>query len=112
MPRRPRVKNPSKPRGLDDRAYRKATARLRSRSDVCHLCGGPIDTTLPYTHPRSWTADHLIPRSRGGHLLGEMKAAHRDCNAKRGNKPLEAGSQLPWSREWLPGGRAADDTAR
>lgn len=104
MPPRPNIRGRSrKPPGLDSRAYRKATARLRSQSTVCHLCGTEIDTSLPYTHAMSWTADHVIPRSRGGHLLGEMKAAHRSCNAKRGNQPLEHEEQLPWSRNWLGG---------
>ncbi|WP_280485372.1 HNH endonuclease [Nocardia cyriacigeorgica] len=88
--------------GLDNREYRKATARLRRRSQTCHICNGPIDVTLPYTHPRSWTADHIVPRSKGGALLGEMKAAHRDCNARRGNRTDNPAEQLPTSRQWLP----------
>ncbi|WP_156094984.1 HNH endonuclease signature motif containing protein [Nocardia lijiangensis] len=88
--------------GLDDRQYRKARDRLRSRSQVCHICGGTIDVSLPYTDARSWTADHIIPRSKGGHLLGEMKAAHRDCNSRRGNRTEVREDKLPTSRSWLP----------
>lgn len=105
-----RKRRTQKPRaGLDSRAYRKATARLRARSQVCHICGNPIDVTLPYTDPMSWTADHIIPRSKGGHLLGEMKAAHRRCNSRRGNRPDRI-EQLPTSRAWLSTGDLDTDT--
>ncbi|MFQ6230770.1 HNH endonuclease signature motif containing protein [Nocardia sp. NPDC002869] len=89
-------------RGLDDRTYRKATKQLRARSQTCWICGGRIDVSLPYTDPESWTADHVVPRSKGGHLLGEMRAAHRRCNSKRGNKEIAPSAQLPTSRQWLP----------
>ncbi|WP_425297973.1 HNH endonuclease [Nocardia brasiliensis] len=90
--------------GLDDRAYRKATAKLRRESQVCWICGLPIDITLHYTDPMSWTADHLIPRSKGGHLLGVIKAAHRRCNASRGNRQATKADQLPVTRQWMSGG--------
>jgi 5-methylcytosine-specific restriction endonuclease McrA len=89
-------------RGLDDRQYRKATARLRARSQVCWICGNPIDVSLPWTDKWSWTADHVVPRSKGGHLLGEMRAAHRACNSSRGNREVAPSAQLPTSRQWLP----------
>ncbi|WP_431941667.1 HNH endonuclease signature motif containing protein [Nocardia grenadensis] len=89
-------------RGLDDRQYRKATKRLRARSQTCWICGKPIDVSLPWTDPLSWTADHIVPRSKGGHLLGEMRAAHRRCNSSRGNRDVPVSAQLPTSRQWLP----------
>ncbi|MFE7717504.1 HNH endonuclease signature motif containing protein [Nocardia rhizosphaerihabitans] len=94
-------KRPKKKPGLDHRAYRKARDRLRRESQVCWICGRVIDLSLPYTHPMSWTADHLIPRSKGGHLLGEMRAAHRRCNSKRGNRTTEKVDPMPTTRRWL-----------
>lgn len=58
-------------RKQDDHAYQAATA--------CHWCG------LPFTAADPKTADHLIPRSRGG-SDGPIVAAHRSCNSHRGGQ--------------------------
>lgn len=90
-----------KPRkGLDHRAYRRATARLRANSSVCWICGLQIDLDLPYTDAMSFTADHVVPRSKGGSLLGELKAAHRSCNSKRGNRAQTDADRMPTTRNW------------
>lgn len=86
-------------RGRDHRAYRAKTKRLRARTDTCWICGEWIDRTLDYRHPMSWTADHETPLTKGGKLLGPMKAAHRSCNARRGNRTAPA-DPLPTSRAW------------
>lgn len=74
----------------DDRSYRKRTSALRRQvkrtGEPCWLCGQPIDLDLPYTHPMSFTADHLDPLAQGGKLLGELRPAHRRCNSSRGKK--------------------------
>jgi 5-methylcytosine-specific restriction endonuclease McrA len=61
--------------------------------------------------------DHLVPVSRGGSVYSRenLRAAHRICNTRRGNRPLDAarrspdgggisaarpGGPLPTSREW------------
>ncbi|MCA6391275.1 MAG: HNH endonuclease [Cytophagales bacterium] len=36
--------------------------------------------------PLRATADHIIPYSLGGNLIGNIKAAHFKCNVERGNK--------------------------
>lgn len=75
-----------------DRGYRANAAALRKATSdngwPCHLCGKPIDMTLPYTHPLAFTADHLTAIARGGNLLGELAPAHRRCNSRRGCKRL------------------------
>lgn len=75
-----------------DRSYRaKAAALRKATSDggwPCHLCGKPIDMTLPYTHPLAFTADHLDAIANGGQLLGDLAPAHRRCNSRRGRKRL------------------------
>ncbi|GEM41965.1 HNH endonuclease [Nocardia ninae] len=91
--------------GLDSRAYRKARDRLRKQSQICHLCGNPIDLTLPHTDAQSWTADHINPRSLGGHILGEMRAAHRSCNSSRGNGTRQVHDALPTTRDWFGTGQ-------
>lgn len=75
-----------------DRSYRaKAAALRKATSDngwPCHLCGKPIDMSLPYTHPLAFTADHLDAIANGGNLLGDLAPAHRRCNSRRGRKRL------------------------
>lgn len=73
-------------RGLDDRTYRKRTAALKAQRNDCWLCRKPIDYTLPWRDKMAFTADHVQPRSKGGHLYGEIRAAHRSCNSSRSNR--------------------------
>lgn len=51
---------------------------LAEYGHVCWLCG----------LPRSNTADHVIPRSKGGAVydLRNLAPAHRRCNEARGNR--------------------------
>lgn len=72
------------------RAYRRKRQRLKQHQDlVCAWCGQPIDTTLPWTDPMAFQADHETPVSKGGHNLGPLQPMHRRCNAQRGNKPMD-----------------------
>lgn len=60
----------------------RARARDTRRQSSCHICGQPIDYTLPHTDPRSLVEDHIIPIARGGpDTLDNLAAAHRDCNS-------------------------------
>ena len=65
--------------------------RVRTEGLACHVCGEPIDVTLPRTHRMSFTADHITPLARGGHLVrNELKPAHLSCNSRRGDAaPVE-----------------------
>ena len=60
--------------------YRKRAAQVRATALVCHLCGDGFRLSDP------WVADHVDASSHGD--VAELRAAHRSCNAKRGNKPL------------------------
>jgi 5-methylcytosine-specific restriction endonuclease McrA len=54
----------------------------------CHICGQPIDYTLPHDDPDSYVVDHLTPLDRGGtDTLDNKGAAHRRCNRAKSNKP-------------------------
>jgi len=59
--------------------HRRRAAQLRSVT-VCHLCGKPGDWNDPAD---PLTADHLVPRAKGGHL-SPLLPAHRSCNSRRG----------------------------
>ena len=60
---------------------------IRRARPACHICGDPIDYTLPYLHPQEFVVDHLIPLSRGGRDdLSNKAAAHRACNRSKSDK--------------------------
>lgn len=69
---------------------RHTTTRDRHREIIrrtgagCHICGEPIDYTLPYLDPRAYVVDHIVPLSKGGpDTLANKAAAHRECNSKK-----------------------------
>lgn len=86
-----------------DQAKRLVAAVLDHYGDRCHLCG----------RPGADSADHVIPRSRGGpDTLANLRPVHHNtgprCNRRRGpmtmqewaakhGRPVES---LPPSREW------------
>lgn len=91
----------------NDRAYvakRNALRRQVAKNGTpCHLCGQPIDTTLEWRHPMSFTADHIDAIAAGGRMTGDLLPAHRACNSRRGTKPLEGHVppiQPKTSRRW------------
>lgn len=58
---------------------------IETYGTTCWLCHQPIDITLPASHPRGLTLDHVLPRSRGGsHTIDNLRPAHRRCNLSRG----------------------------
>lgn len=83
-------------------ALRITRAVLARYGTTCHLCGRPGATT----------ADHIIPRSRGGpDTVDNCRPAHLRCNQRRGDRtlaewfaahPLESveAQPIPPSREW------------
>ena len=60
-------------------AVAKQARRTIARSKhACHICGQPVDYTLPYSEPKCFVVDHVIPLHKGGvDALPNMKAAHR-----------------------------------
>jgi 5-methylcytosine-specific restriction endonuclease McrA len=67
-------------------AYRIARERLKAQRLPCWICGRAIDYNAHHTHPRSFTADHVIPLAAGGSLTdpNNLRAACRSCNCSRG----------------------------
>jgi hypothetical protein len=59
--------------------YRKRAKQVRDSALYCHLCNEGMRIDDPFQ------ADHLIP----GDPNSPLAPAHRSCNARRGNKPLE-----------------------
>lgn len=88
------------PRYKNGNYRRKLRARLKARGDVCYLCGGAIDYTLPPNDPRSFVIDEVIPVSRWREFgypspeavcmdADNTRAAHKICNARKSNKTIE-----------------------
>ena len=56
----------SNPRKTNGHRRRQIIARVLAAYNTCHLCGRPVDKTLPAGLPGSPEVDELIPVSKGG----------------------------------------------
>ena len=66
------------------RDYRRKRARILRDSNVCAICGDPIDTTLKWPDPYSASVDHKTPINRGGtNHPANLQAAHLRCNRSK-----------------------------
>jgi hypothetical protein len=59
--------------------YRKQRAEMLATATHCHLCG------KAFQYGDKIEADHLIPTNP----LSPLAPAHRLCNQRRGNKPIQ-----------------------
>lgn len=84
------------------RRHNEASARLRTEHRPCWLCGQPIDYTLTWPDPASFSLDHI--KSRATHPLLEHEptnhaAAHLSCNSSRQTndpKPTIGATSRQW----------------
>lgn len=67
---------------------RLAWDRDRRARAVCHICGQPIDYSIPASSaPLAWEPDHVLAYAIAPELeldLNNIKASHRQCNRQRG----------------------------
>ena len=98
---------PKTSRCANGSARRRVRAWLKAQQRPCHICGMPIDYSLPAGHPMSFEVDELVPVSKGGspYRTDNVDAAHRICNERRGNRDLSEGPRprdlpCPTSRSW------------
>lgn len=84
-------------------AHRNTATRDRHRRYIarskpaCHICGGPIDYTLPHLDPGAFVVDHLVPLARGGaDEVGNKAAAHRACNRAKWDREEPAARLTPY----------------
>lgn len=97
-------------------AYKKNRRRVLEESDVCAICGMPIDRALRFPDPMSATVDHIIPIIKGGHPSdpANLQAAHLICNQMKASKltietnknisaetALISNRDLPLSKNWI-----------
>lgn len=66
---------------------------LSTYGTICWLCG------LPGAN----SADHIIPRSRGGAVydIKNLGPTHKSCNEARGNTPVEAYRAITDGMAWF-----------
>ena len=71
----------------------------------CWICRQPIDTTLNWKHPMSFTYDHNVAIANGGDPRGDGRPAHRSCNSRRGDREdiFEVIEVSNRSMDWLLG---------
>lgn len=63
------------------RQYRNARRVVLEEERACWICGGGPTPDDPLT------ADHVLPRARGGgHERTNLRAAHASCNSARGDR--------------------------
>ncbi len=61
--------------------WRRVSAQVTAGATACHWCG------QPFTGEDPATADHIVPRARGGtNDLSNLVPAHRSCNSRRGGQ--------------------------
>ena len=59
-------------------------AQVSRSKPACHICGQPIDYTLPHLDPKAFVIDHVVPLIRGGaDSIDNVAAAHRACNSTK-----------------------------
>lgn len=86
--------------GRSGRPWRRVQAQVYATESVCHLCGQPVDPTLPANHDMARSVDHIIPLALGGDPTSRanLRLAHRLCNQRKG---VGASKQTnPTSRQW------------
>ncbi len=65
--------------------WRKLKATVRAEETVCWRCRQPIDYSLPYPHPYSFTVGHIQDLVLGGdpYARDNVHAEHFFCNVRR-----------------------------
>ncbi|WP_083420823.1 HNH endonuclease [Curtobacterium sp. MCBA15_009] len=69
--------------GENSRLWREIAKRQRSKGLPCFHCGQPIDYSLKWPDPGSFSADHLKPWARHPELRydpGNVVSSHLRCN--------------------------------
>lgn len=79
----------------------RCTAIVRAWRRPCCICHEPIDYSLRHPNPRSFSVQHIIPKSVRPDLIFDvlnLDAAHLDCNQSKGTDLTE--TERVVSRRW------------
>lgn len=75
--------------GRGTRRFRKLSADLRMQRRPCCFCHQPIDYTLRYPHPASFSVEHIKGWADHPELREDpanLDAAHKACNESNGKR--------------------------
>jgi len=90
--------------GRSGRKWKRLKANVRSARGACCRCGQPINYTLEWPDPDSFSVDHFpFPLSTHPHLAedpGNLAPAHLHCNQSAGNKGITTPPLGPTSEDW------------
>ena len=100
-------RDPNRPWTAHDHAYRKQRTRFRAQCEKvgapCHLCGQPIDYTLPDgKSANAFECDHFYPVSTHPQLAydaANFRPSHMGCNRSRGSAEVKPTLGVP-SEDW------------
>lgn len=70
------------------RRQKRLAANLRAQRRPCCICRQPIDYSLQWPHPDSFSVEHILPWSTHPHLREDpsnLDAAHYSCNSSKGD---------------------------
>jgi 5-methylcytosine-specific restriction endonuclease McrA len=118
------VTKPGDPRNTS--RWRKLRREVLASEDTCHICGNPVDVTLPHRDPWAPQVDHIVPIWVDPTLALErsnVRLSHFRCNRARDNRtngvplavPVAASAPYtpthhhPHSRTWAPDHPAGAD---
>lgn len=82
--------------------WRRLHANQKAKRLGCWLCQQPIDYTLTWPDPGSFSVDHRKPLNTHPHLAedpGNLESAHLGCNSARGQsdpKPSLGSTSRAW----------------
>lgn len=87
-------------KGRTGRPWRRLRERVKRNQSTCWICGQPIDKTLVWPDPQSFSVDHKEPlslRPELARVYSNLAAAHLGCNSSRNTG---ASTGQPQSRIW------------
>jgi len=88
--------------GRSGRRFTRLKAEQRAKQLPCHRCGQPIDYSLQWPDPNSYSYEHKIPLSLAPHLAEDPSngaSSHLRCNQSAGNRDTKPGLGTT-SRQW------------
>lgn len=89
-------------KGRTTRNFRRLSANLRGQRRPCCICAQPIDYTLRWPHPQSFSVQHVKDWHSHPELREDpanLDAAHLLCNTSKGRRDAKP-SLGATSRRW------------
>lgn len=87
--------------GRKGRPWRRLREQVRRTESVCAKCALPIDPTLEWPHPQSFSVDHIEPvslRPELANVRSNLQAMHLGCNSSKGDGAARPTTET--SRDW------------